>query len=180
MKLQVVVWILLTALMWGSYGALLARGSINMGHDRMRPFICVGVAYLLVAIVAPLILLGPAAGRGWTVAGTTWSLMAGGAGAIGALGLLLALNAGGVGSQVYVMPLVFGLAPAVNAFVSISLANRWNQISPFFLAGLVVTALGAVMVLFFAPGGAPATKTSHASPNTSVPAPASQSPASSP
>lgn len=141
-----------------------------MGHDRMRPFICVGIAYLIVAVAAPLMILGPNASAGWTFAGVSWSLVAGAAGAVGALGILLALNAGGIPS--YVMPLVFGLAPAVNAFVTIGMANKWQQISPFFLAGLVVTALGAVMVLFFAPRPTPPAKGGHA-----AVAPASTSPA---
>ena len=90
--------------------------------------------------------------------------MGGVAGAIGAFGIILALNYGGHPS--YVMPLVFGCAPVVNTFITIGLANRWNEVHPMYYSGLILVAAGAVTVLFFQPGppkkqgGAPAvTKT---------------------
>src|SRR5690606_28211949 len=35
----------LTALCWGSYGPLLHKGQMKMAGSRMRPFLCVGLAY---------------------------------------------------------------------------------------------------------------------------------------
>ena len=49
---------LCTALFWGTYGPLLSRGHHLMGTEgRLRPFICVGIAYLLVAIVGPIVVM---------------------------------------------------------------------------------------------------------------------------
>ena len=80
--------------------------------------------------------------------------LAGGAlGAIGALGIILAFTFGG--KPIYVMPLVFGGAPVVNAFLTIYLARRMKEIGPLFLAGLIIVVLGAVVVLVSAPHSAP-------------------------
>jgi hypothetical protein len=51
------------------------------------------------------------------------------------------------------MPLVFGGAPVVNTFFTITTRGQWDQISPFFWAGLILVIAGAVMVLVLAPRG---------------------------
>ena len=63
----------------------------------------------------------------------------------------MAFNFGG--KPIYVMPLVFGGAPVVNTFVSIlsSPTAKLSDASPFFYAGLIIVAVGAVVVLVFAP-----------------------------
>jgi hypothetical protein len=88
------------------------------------------------------------------VKGVIWSLMAGSAGAIGALGIIIAFaNSGGPSSRaaMFVMPLVFGCAPIVNTIFTVTMYNLWGKISPFFAAGLILTATGAFLVLFNAP-----------------------------
>jgi hypothetical protein len=144
--------ILLTALCWGSYGPVLHKGQAGMEGSRLRPFLCVGLAYFAVAVVAPVLLLPVLVeAGGWTVSGTLWSLGAGTAGALGALGIIMAFNFGG--KPIYVMPLVFGCAPVVNTFVTVTAEGTYRQVqSPFFVSlGLVI--LGAVTVLVFAPRG---------------------------
>ncbi len=70
--------VLLTIFCWGSYGPMLHRGQSFMDGSRMRPFICVGVAYFLVAIVIPLLILSKWPEQGaWTLSGSLWSLFAG-------------------------------------------------------------------------------------------------------
>ncbi len=152
-----------TAVCWGVYGPLLQKGHMLMGSGRLRPFICVGVAYVLVAIVGPVLLMlfagmevksGESVAGGWTMYGVWWSLIAGTAGALGALGMILAFNFGGTPN--YVPPLIFGLAPVVNTFFSMYLNPKlWSGISStrgsFFFAGLILVAVGAVTVLVFAP-----------------------------
>lgn len=154
---MVIVSILVTALCWGSYGPLLLWGHQAMGSGRLRPFICVGIAYFLIAIVGPLLIMmltgmekGDGLMSGWNFKGTYWSLMGGVAGAIGAFGIILALNYGGHPSLV--MPLVFGCAPVVNTFITIGLAKRWDEVHPMYYSGLILVAAGAITVLFFQPG----------------------------
>ncbi|HEY4312553.1 MAG TPA: hypothetical protein VGN12_24100 [Pirellulales bacterium] len=144
--------IALTAICWGAYGPVLHRGQTAMEGSRLRPLLCVGMAYFVIAVVVPVIWLYTKGEKGdWTFSGAVWSAGGGVAGAIGALGIILAFNFGG--KPTYVMPLVFGCAPVINAFLTIYMAGTWKDVNPLFLAGLVIVALGAVMVLTFAPKG---------------------------
>jgi hypothetical protein len=134
--------ILLTVICWGTYGPILHQGQTAMNHSRLLPFIGVGMAYFIIAVVVPMIYLLVRGERGnWTTSGTVWSLIAGAAGAIGALGIIMALDTGG--SPVFVMPLVFGGAPVVNAFFTIFMSKSFKQVGPIFIAGLIMVALGA-------------------------------------
>jgi hypothetical protein len=154
-----VLFALCTALFWGVYGPLLQRGHHYMGTEgRLRPFICVGVAYLLVAIIGPIVVMyttgidrGEGLFHGWTFSGIVWSTLAGAVGALGAFTLLLALGAGGAPSTLYVMPLVFGCAPLVSTLTSMYLNNLMGKTSPFFAAGLILVAAGAITILITAP-----------------------------
>jgi hypothetical protein len=151
---KVLVFIAMAALCWGSYGPVLHKGQSLMHGSRLRPFICVGLAYFVVAVLLPLILRTATGDHGeWTVSGTAWSLAGGTAGALGALGIILAFTFGG--KPIYVMPLVFGGAPVINTFISILTAKDLGEVNPFFYAGLIVVAAGAVAVLIFAPRGKP-------------------------
>jgi hypothetical protein len=155
--LTVLSFVALTALCWGSYGPLLHRGQVLMHNSRMRPFICVGLAYCVVAVLVPVLLRSTLGDHGTlTVSGTLLSLAAGVAGALGSLGVILAFTFGG--KPVYVMPLVFGGAPVINTFISIATAKEITNISPFFYAGLIVVVAGAVSVLIFSPKPAPEEK----------------------
>ncbi len=148
--------IFVTALCWGTYGAVLHKGQAKMHGSRLRPFICVGLAYFAIAVVVPLIALPqyPEPGSFDNTSGVLWSLLAGAVGALGALGIIYAFNAGG--KPVFVMPLVFGLAPVVNTFVEMFITKGVaSSISPMFYASLGAVILGAVMVLVFAPRAAP-------------------------
>jgi hypothetical protein len=140
----------LAVLSWGAYGPVLHRGQAAMHHSRMRAFICVGLAYNVIAIIVPYFFLGEMGEASTYVSwGTLWSLIAGAIAAIGALGIIMAFHFGG--RPVFVMPLVFGLAPVVNTFVAISSHGSWSRINPFFWAGLILVIAGAVMVLVLAP-----------------------------
>jgi len=131
-----------------------------MQGSRMRPLICVGLAYLVVAVVLTTgiihALYGSTHWELMTVSGSIWSFAGGAAGALGALGIILAFTFGG--KPVYVMPLVFGIAPVVNTLVSIGPGVASGKIQtpdPFFYAGLIVVIAGAATVLIFAPKGGP-------------------------
>ncbi len=90
----------------------------------------------------------------WTFVGTTYSIIAGSVGAIGALGIILALVF--KGSPVFVMPLVFGFAPIVNTLVTAWMGGTLNKIRPVFVGGIMAAALGAGGVLYFKPPAKPA------------------------
>ncbi len=144
--------IALAVLSWGAYGPVLHNGQAAMHHSRMRPFICVGLAYLVIAVIVPYFFLGEMREAStYRSMGTLWSFMAGASAAVGALGIIMAFNSGG--RPVFVMPLVFGGAPVVNTFVAISSRGQWDQINPFFWAGLILVIAGSVMVLVLAPRG---------------------------
>lgn len=119
----------------------------------LRPFVCVGLAYFLIGVIVPVIWLHYFGEKGeWTITGLIWSLAGGALGAVGALGIILAFKFGG--RPIYVMPLVFGGAPVINAFLTIYLAGRIKEIGPWFLAGLIMVVLGAVTVLLSGPRAA--------------------------
>jgi hypothetical protein len=158
-SLTAALFALCTALFWGTYGPLLQKGHQFMATDgRLRPFICVGVAYLLVAIIGPIVVMyttGIDRGEGlfhhWTISGILWSTIAGAVGALGAFTLIMALGAGGPRSVAYVMPIVFGFAPMISTLTSMYFQKTFNQMSPFFAAGLILIVAGAITVLFTAP-----------------------------
>ena len=98
---------LMTAVCWGVYGPTLHKGQMAMAGSRLRPFLLVGISYFLVAVILPYLILAAAPDHGsWSFSGTLWSLAGGAAGAIGALGVIMAFNFGG--KPIYVMPLIFG------------------------------------------------------------------------
>jgi hypothetical protein len=146
--------IAMVAICWGSYGPTLHKGQAAMHNSRLRPFLCVGVAYFVIAVAVPHLIL--AAGQEElstfnNLKGTTWAFLAGAAGAIGALGIIMAFNFGG--KPVYVMPLIFGSAPVVATLVSTFAEHLGGEIGPMFLAGLILVIAGSAMVLVFAPKG---------------------------
>ncbi|MCP4773625.1 MAG: hypothetical protein GY880_05250, partial [Planctomycetaceae bacterium] len=146
----------ITALSWGAYGPVLHKGQAKMGGGRLRPFLCVGLAYFAIAVIVPWILLGTGVfeeAGGWQhVGGVFWSLLAGAAGAVGALGIIYAFNFGG--KPIFIMPLVFGFAPVVNTLTETVSKNLLGQVSPLFIGSLAMVIVGAIIVLVFAPRGA--------------------------
>jgi hypothetical protein len=147
----------MAVLSWGAYGPVLHKGQMKMGGSRLRPFLCVGIAYFVIAVAIPLAVIPILSTAGqWNSNGMIWSLAGGAAGAIGALGIIYAFNFGG--KPIFVMPLIFGLAPVMNTITTVTENASWGQIGPNFLAALLVTIAGAVTVLIYAPKPAPAAK----------------------
>ncbi len=135
---------------WGAYGPVLHKGQMMMGGSRLRPFLCVGIAYFIIAVAMPLAIIPVIQSGGqWTASGMVWSLAGGAAGAIGALGIIYAFNFGG--KPIFVMPLIFGLAPIVNTITTLTENRSWGLIEWPFMLALLVTITGAVTVLVFAP-----------------------------
>ncbi len=141
-----------TAICWGAYGPVLHKGQVAMSGSRLRPLICVGLAYFVIGVIVPLALLGALEPeQSFNTSGVIWSLAGGAAGAIGALGVIMAFNFGG--KPIYVMPLVFGCAPVINSFTEIISQDLYGHINALFYAGLIIVIVGAVIVLIFAPRG---------------------------
>ena len=141
---------------WGAYGPVLHTGQAKMDHSRLRPLLCVGLAYFAIAVIVPNLLLSVSSEPStyMNFKGTTFSLTAGAAGAIGALGIIMAFNFGG--KPIYVMPLVFGGAPVVNTIFSGIEKQAFSDPGPYFplfLAGIILVIAGAALVLVFAPRG---------------------------
>ena len=166
---------------WGLYSVFLHMGSIGMSiegvkpdltSNRMKAFLLVGIAYFLVAVVGPLVILkmrdGGAATH-WTFPSFGWkmSLIAGLLGAFGAFFLLMALSSDGGDPGMrkvliaLVPTLVFAGAPLVNALVSVTKEELWGKTPPQFFIGLLLAAVGAGLVMFYKPSLPPPQKTSQ-------------------
>jgi drug/metabolite transporter (DMT)-like permease len=147
---------LITVGCWGLYGAFLHSGQTGMQdpvHGRYKAFLCVGVAYFLTAVLAPLaILLMKGASWTFTPGGVAWSLFAGIVGAVGAFSVLLAFGA--KGSPAVVMSIVFAGAPVLNAIYSLVLhppAGGWQKLPIQFVLGIVLAAVGGCLVSLYKP-----------------------------
>lgn len=147
---------LMTAVCWGLYGVLLHTGQVAMGdpeNGRYKAFLWVGIAYILVAVLAPAgLLVAKGASWGMSSSGIGWSLVAGAAGAVGAFGVLLAFGA--KGHPAVVMSIIFAAAPIVNAVVVLALhppAGGFSAIRWQFYTGILLAAVGGSLVTLFKP-----------------------------
>jgi hypothetical protein len=154
----------LTVLSWGVYGVFLHTGQLGMqdkANGRYMAFLYVGIAYFIVAIIGPAIVLKLQGGRldfwAYPAKGLWWSLIAGAFGAIGAFGVLLAFGAAPEPKAAYVpvvMSIIFAGAPIVNALASFMkyppqgglAAIKWQ-----FWVGILLAALGGALVTKFKP-----------------------------
>ena len=159
--------IALAVLCWGSYGPFLHLGQGKMGGSRLRPFCCVGIAYFVIAVIIPIvILLSSQAGNDFTPLGMLYSIGAGAAGALGALGIILAFTYGG--KPIFVMPLVFGFAPVINTIASITIDQTFGGINSVFIGSVLLGILGAVTVLLNAPKAIPHGKPAPVTPSAAT------------
>lgn len=151
-----------TVLAWGVYVPVLHEGQKELGDGKpsagsVRAFLCVGLAYLITAVIVPVILLalGLAGGESLTFMrenafngrGFTFALLGGIAGAAGALGIVLAIKAGG--KPLYIVPLVFAGAPIVSTLFALTWHPPAEGTPDWkFFAGILLAAVGAGMVLY--------------------------------
>jgi drug/metabolite transporter (DMT)-like permease len=162
-----ILFALLTVVSWGVYGILLHKGNVLMAdplHGRYKAFLWVGLAYFLVAVIGPIVMIKANGGTlKMTASGANWSFWAGVAGAIGAFGALLALGAA-FKAQVanppaIVMAIIFAGAPVVNGIVSVGLdrmaGKKYDLPWPFIL-GMALAAFGGFLVTKYKPAAPPA------------------------
>ena len=140
------------ALSWGMYGPTLHGGQVKLGSP-FRALLCVGIAYMLVGIIVPVIALAAQGelGKGWSMPGFTQATVAGTLGALGAVFIIYAFRAGGL--PMFVMPLVFGGAPVVNVLFTMYLHPPKVPPNPMLWVGFALVAAGASLVLYFKPQG---------------------------
>src|SRR4030095_362866 len=89
------------AISWGMYGPTLHGGQVKLGSP-FRALLCVGIAYMLVGGLVPVVALTAQGelGKGWNTSGFTQATLAGGLGALGAVFIIYAFRAGGVSASV--------------------------------------------------------------------------------
>jgi hypothetical protein len=84
-------------LSWGVYGAMLHQGQVRLGNP-MRALLCVGVAYFLIGVLVPIVVLySQGQGlSGFNREGTTGATLAGALGALGAVCIIFAFRTRGL------------------------------------------------------------------------------------
>jgi drug/metabolite transporter (DMT)-like permease len=160
-KNEWLLYVALAGLSWGTYVPLIAYGGKELSGNRFGALLCVGIAYVLVAIALPLFLFitGKEPWPEMKTTGLTFATLAGLAGAAGALCVIFAARAaGGHGSResLFIAPLIFGLAPIINTVVSALWHPQKGQ--PFLFGldmpgwklwvGIILVGAGAALVLF--------------------------------
>jgi len=151
-KEKSMIWIafaLGAAVSWGIYGAMLHQGQMRLGNP-MRALLCVGVAYFLIGVLVPVVVLLTQGNlNNFNAGGASTAIAAGALGAIGAVCIIFAFRTGGL--PTYVMPLVFGGAPLINVLVTLWLHPPKTAINPMLYVGFLLVSVGAGLVLYFKP-----------------------------
>lgn len=139
------------AMAWGMYGPALHKGQVSLGNP-LRALLCVGIAYVLVAVLVPVGMLSASPGglaAGFNTKGVTLATLGGALGALGAVFIILAFRSGG--TPAFVMPVVFGLAPLVNVLVSMITHPPKDAPNPLLWVGYLLASAGVGLVLYFKP-----------------------------
>ncbi len=157
-----------TALCWGLYGPTLGTARLaDVDHSPFKPYVGIGIAYLVIAIVGGLVgMWYKGDSFVFTGGGTVWGIAAGTLGALGALSLTLCMFSGGARIPHAVMPVVFGGAVTIAALYPLLTSGGHLRASPMLWVGIIGMAICIVIV---------AANTPHAVPGqtrTVTPAPA--------
>lgn len=170
-------YVILAGLSWGVYVPLIFFGGTELTTrpgtigGRLASILCVGIAYFVMAVVIPLILMGVRddAKPEWKTTGLIFSGLAGVAGAVGAICVIFASKAAvdaaiaegattpadKAAYRIYIAPLIFSLAPAVNTLLSLVWHPKPGDPWVFDFempgwklpAGIVLVGLGTFLVL---------------------------------
>lgn len=176
----VMLFVLGAALSWGHYVPLVHVAAQQL-KSNLRAFLFVGVAYFLVAVLVPMVMIflfhydPTAKGQANFHSGPVmWGITAGIAGAIGALFVIFAVTTAGKGGALYVAPLVFAGAPIVNTLATMLYFHPTKNMPDWrFFLGLAMAAGGAALVMLYKPAPEP----SHVPPTQAVAAVETPSPA---
>ncbi|MBM3984003.1 MAG: hypothetical protein FJ304_27785 [Planctomycetes bacterium] len=167
-------YVILAGLAWGTYVPIIFYGGTELTTKpgtiggRLASILCVGIAYFVMAVVIPVVLMSlrDDAKPNWEKTnGLVFSSFAGVAGAVGAICVIFASKAAvdtakaeGVNPatyRVYIAPLIFALAPAVNTLLSLvwhpKPGDPWHfgfEVPGWKLpVGIVLVAVGTFLVL---------------------------------
>jgi hypothetical protein len=166
-------YVILAGLAWGTYVPIIFYGGTELTTKpgtiggRLASILCVGVAYFVMAVVIPVVLMSlrDDAKPEWKSNGLIFSSLAGVAGAVGAICVIFASKAAvdtakaeGVNPatyRVFIAPLIFALAPAINTLLSLvwhpKPGDPWHfgfEVPGWKLpVGIVLVAVGTFLVL---------------------------------
>lgn len=153
-------------LCWGTYVPLIAFGGKSLAAhpngigNRLAAILCVGGAYVLLAVLIPLamFMFNGTTNLKWTTNGLVFASLAGVAGALGAICVVFATANATQEDRLYIAPLIFALAPIINTLVSLfwhpSASDAWHfslpRASPgsLFYVGILLAAIGTFLVLY--------------------------------
>ncbi len=161
-------------LAWGVYVPIIFYGGTELTTrpgtvgGRLASILCVGVAYMVMAVAVPLVLMATRddARPEWKLNGLVFSGLAGIAGAVGAICVIFASKAAvdaakleGIDPatyRIYIAPLIFCLAPLVNTLLSLVWHPKpgapWHfgfEAPTWHLPlGVVLVAAGTFLVLY--------------------------------
>lgn len=154
-------------LCWGTYVPLIAFGGKSLTQpgiqgtgNRLAAILCVGGAYVLLAVLIPLVIfmINGTTNLKWTTNGLFFSSMAGVAGALGAICVVFATANASQEDRLYIAPIIFALAPIINSLVSLfwhpTATNAWHFDAPkappgtLFYVGILLAAVGTFLVLY--------------------------------
>lgn len=167
-------YVVAAGLAWGTYVPIIFYGGTELTTKpgtiggRLASILCVGVAYFVLAVVVPVLLMSTRddAKPEWKANGLVFSGLAGVAGAVGAICVIFASKAAvdaakleGVNPatyRVYIAPLIFALAPAINTLLSLvwhpKPGDPWHfgfEVPGWKLpAGILLVAVGTFLVLY--------------------------------
>jgi hypothetical protein len=142
-----------TAICWGLYGPTLGKARAA-DLSPFKPYVSIGVAYLVWAIVGGLIgMWYKGDSFSFTGSGSAWGFAAGTLGAWGAFNLTLAMFSGGGAMPHIVMPVVFGGAVSVAAISSVVSLGGTAKVSPMLWVGILGMAVCIVIVAANTPHG---------------------------
>ena len=166
-----------TACCWGLYGPTIGNAQVKLpppqGWSPFKPYVFIGIAYLVLAIAGGLIAM-KLKGDTFSYTGehfipAKWGFLAGALGAAGALFLTTAMMTS-KGNALLVMPIVFGGAVCVTALASAYKLRGHTTVSPALWVGMALVLVGVGTVARNTPHG-------HAAPaKPATEEPASESP----
>ena len=160
------VFSVLAGLCWGTYVPLIQQGGAGLQRNSFAAFLCVGMAYFLIAVLFPIgMFVSGEKTPQWNAYGITFATLAGVAGALGALCVIYANRSGaqvraetGIDYRLYIGPIIFAMAPLLNTVISL----LWHPSPPegafhfglkhlpppqFFL-GVVLMGAGTFLILY--------------------------------